>query len=200
MIRLPKFSSPMVIRPKAKQRIYMLLALPLFLIMQVWVFALSFDDLYIPGILSSPVLVVLMLWHTYQFLLKAEGDVTAFLPSAIAVSAAQIVLRIFSFVYDHLFLLTEEGLRLPLKVSDVLLLGAECLYWIFLAYAIIKAVCGQYKLVVPLLALFFGFFYTFIEYDLRSFAHIAAEVCLLLLLWFPIDAVAFTSLYTQEKD
>jgi hypothetical protein len=51
-----------------------------------------------------------------------------------------------------------------------------------------------------MLFLFFGFFYAFIRYDLRAeLSSLSAQVVLLLILWFILDAATFTSLPEEEK-
>ncbi|MBQ8578523.1 MAG: hypothetical protein IJ449_11255, partial [Clostridia bacterium] len=87
-----------------------------------------------------------------------------------------------------------------ISIKGVLFLLLESAFWVAFVLCTVRAICGQYKLIVPMLMLFFAFFYTFIKYDLRDFVSIASQVCLLLILWFPIDAVVFTSLYVKDDE
>ena len=185
MTLFPRFTSPLVIRPKAKQLNYLVLAAVLYLALSIWniVQALSAADI-LAACVALPMIFVTV-WHVYRIRRYAERDVTAMLPSVIVIGGVQILIRLLRFV-----------LTLPAQtLLSVLALLAECVFWAAVVYCVIRAVCGQYKLLVPLALLFFGFFYVFIKHDLRQFDDIAAQVCLLLMIWFPVDAVAFTSLY-----
>jgi len=185
MTLFPRFTSPLVIRPKAKQLNYLVLAAVLYLALSIWniVQALSAADI-LAACAALPMIFVTV-WHVYRIRRYAERDVTAMLPSVIVIGGVQILIRLLRFV-----------LTLPAQtLLSVLALLAECVFWAAVVYCVIRAVCGQYKLLVPLALLFFGFFYVFIKHDLRQFDDIAAQVCLLLMIWFPVDAVAFTSLY-----
>lgn len=184
----PKFKSPLVIRPNPKQFIYLLLTLIGYLALQGWrVFraVTSFDFL---TVVTSVLLMAVAVWHVYRVRRYAEADVTAMLPSIIVLGGVLMLTKLAGFLASlSAFTLSSLGYLL-----------VECAFWCAVIVCSVRAVCGRYKLLVPLLLLFFGFFWAFIRFELRQLDEILVILCHLLFVWFPVDAIVFTSLYVPE--
>ena len=186
----PVFTSPLVIRPKAKQLIYLLLIGIAYILLQGYTAfhaAVSFDWI---TLIASVLMIFCAAYHIIAIRRGAEKDVTVIIPPVIVISAAQILIKLMHFFTS----LSDFGWK------SLIILLAECTFWAAAVFCIAKAVCGRYKLIVPLILLLFGFFYAFIRYELRDIVNLVSQLCLLLMLWFPVDAVVFTSLYVPDKD
>lgn len=184
----PRFRSALVVRPKPKQFVYLLLTLIGYLALQSFrIFrAAAAPDL--PSVLISAVLMVTAVWHVYRVRRYAEADVTEMLPSIIVLGGVLILTKIVSFLCS----------LSAFSVTALLYLLVECAFWCAVIVCSIRAVCGRYKLLVPLLLLFFGFPWAFIRFELRQLDEIIVILCHLLFVWFPVDAIVFTSLYVPE--
>ena len=184
----PKFKSPLVIRPKPKQFVYLLLTLIGYLALQGWrVFraVTSFDVL---TVVTSVLLMAVAVWHVYRVRRYAEADVTEMLPSIIVLGGTIMLTKLIGFLCS----------LSAFSVPSLLYLLVECAFWCAVIVCSVRAVCGRYKLLVPLLLLFFGFFWAFIRFELRQLDEILVILCHLLFVWFPVDAIVFTSLYVPE--
>ena len=184
----PKFQSALVIRPKPKQFTYLLLTLIAYLGLQGWHTVqaiLAFDIL---NALLCVLMIAVAVWHVCRVLRYVREDVTEMLPTIIILGGAQILCKIITFLCS----------LSAFSISGLLYLIVECVFWAAVILCSIRAVCGRYKLLVPLLLLFFGFFWPFIRYELRQLDQILVILCHCLFVWFPVDAIVFTSLYVPE--
>jgi len=184
----PKFKSPLVIRPNPKQFVYLLLTLIGYLALQGWrVFraVTAFDFL---TVVISVLLMAVAVWHVYRVRRYAEADVTEMLPSIIVLGGVLMLTKLAWFLVS----------LSAFTLSSLVYLLVECAFWCAVIVCSVRAVCGRYKLLVPLLLLFFGFFWAFIRFELRQLDEILVILCHLLFVWFPVDAIVFTSLYVPE--
>ncbi len=184
----PKFKSPLVIRPKPKQFVYLLLTLIAYLALQGWRVFRAVTSLDVLTIVTSVLLMLVAVWHVYRVRRYAQNDVTEMLPSIIVLGGALILTKLIGFLCS----------LSAFSVSSLLYLLVECAFWCAVIVCSVRAVCGRYKLLVPLLLLFFGFFWAFIRFELRQLDEILVILCHLLFVWFPVDAIVFTSLYVPE--
>lgn len=184
----PKFKSPLVVRPKPKQFVYLLLTLIGYLALQGWrVFrAVTAWDLL--TVVTSVLLMAVAVWHVYRVRRYAEADVTEMLPSIIVLGGVLMLTKLAGFLVS----------LSAFTLSSLVYLLVECAFWCAVIVCSVRAVCGRYKLLVPLLLLFFGFFWAFIRFELRQLDEILVILCHLLFVWFPVDAIVFTSLYVPE--
>lgn len=189
-MKFPVFRSPLVMRRDTKQPLFSLLTLFPFLLFQGIAVYRALSPFALLPLLDALMLSALAIWHTYLVRVRSPHDVTAFLPSVLAISAERILFRLLNYLF---------GLSDGFSLSGLLLILLEVSFWAVFAYFTVQAVCGHVKLIVPLLFLFFGFFYAFIEYALHSFVSIAVQVFLLILLWLPIDGVTFMSYPDQMQ-
>lgn len=178
----------MIILPNAKQKRCIIPALILYVILEGYIMFRSIPE-FITDAVFSVVFAALAVWHTVLYVRDSSKNVTAFLPSVIAIGGARILYKLVSFF------LALSGF----SVKGLLILLMEVLYWAVLVFTIIRAVCGKCKLMIPMFLLFFGFLYLFISIDLRAFSELISMICLLLLLWFPVDSVIFTSFFVPPK-
>ncbi len=179
-----KFTSPLVVRPKAKQIAYCLVAGVLLAALQLWLAVSALGKTDLLSALSALLLLGAAVYHVWIVVHDIRRDVTAMIPSIAVLAGAQMLRNVLLFI--------GQG-SLSFKGSFLLLM--EIAFWCAFVVCAKRAVCGKYKLLVPLVFLFFAFFYTFIKFELRDIAALASQIGLLLILWFPIDAIAFTSLY-----
>ena len=185
-----ELTSPLVIRPNAKQLTYLLIFGALLVILQGYAaYSALFGGAYL-SFVCAVLLIAAVVYHVVTVRRRARQDVTAILPPVALIGAVQILTKLLGFLSS----LSD------VSIKGVLFLLLESAFWVAFVLCTVRAICGQYKLIVPMLMLFFAFFYTFIKYDLRDFVSIASQVCLLLILWFPIDAVVFTSLYVKDDE
>ena len=187
----PVFRSPLVMRDHAKQPLYTAVTLIPFLFFEGFAVYKALLPFSVFPIFEALVMSVLAVWHVTLVRTKALHDVTAFLPSLLALCAARILFKIPAYLL---------GLAEGFTFRGLVLLFCEIVFWAAFGYCTVRAVCGKYKLIVPMLFLFFGFFYTFIKYDLHAFGSIGAQICLFLLLWFPIDGIGFTTYLERKKE
>ena len=122
--------------------------------------------------------------HVRTFCRKAVGSVMSFFPTTCLLAALRVLFKLIGIPSRF-----GEGTESPL----VLLLIIEILFWAAFCLCTYFALMGKAKLMLPLAMLLFAFFYVFVEFELRNFLEIARLILFLLLLWFPIDAVSFTS-------
>ncbi len=184
----PKFKSPLVVRPKPKQFLYLLLVLIAYIALQGWrtyQAVMSFD---IIAAVSSILLVTAAVFHVYRVRRYAEGDVTEMIPTIIILAGTVMLTKLIGFLCA----------LSSFTVTSLVYLLVECGFWVAVIVCSVRAVCGRYKLLVPLLLLFFGFFWAFIRFELRQLDEILVILCHLLFVWFPVDAIVFTSLYVPE--
>ena len=185
----PRFKSPLVIRPKPKQFLYLLLTLIAYLALQSWrVFRSVQTNDILSAVLALPMIGVAV-WHVYRVRRYAQADVTEMIPTIVILGGTQIACKVIAFLAS----------LSSFSVSALLYLTVECVFWAAVVVCSVRAVCGKYKLLVPLLLLFFGFFWPFIRYELRQLDQILVILCHFLFVWFPVDAIVFTSLYVPEK-
>lgn len=185
----PHFKSPLVVRPRPKQFVYLLFVLIAYTALQGWRIVraiLSFD---IIAAVSSSLLIAAAVFHVYRVRRYAERDVTEMIPTMIILAGSVMLTKLLTFL----------GSLSSFSVSSLLCLLVECIFWCAVVVCAVRAVCGKYKLLVPLLLLFFGFFWPFIRFELRQLDVILVVVCHLLFVWFPVDAIVFTSLYVPEE-
>lgn len=185
----PRFKSPLVIRPKPKQFLYLLLTLIGYLALQGWRCVQSVAALDITSLLCSMLLMVITVFHVYRVRRFAQTDVTEMLPTIIMLGGVIMLTKVIGFLSS----------LSSFSISLLLYLIVECAFWCAVIVCAIRAVCGRYKLLVPLLLLFFGFFWAFIRFELRQLDEILVVLCHLLFVWFPVDAIVFTSLYVPES-
>ena len=185
----PNFKSPLVIRPKPRQFVYLLLTLIGYLALQGWRCVQSVMLPDIPSLLCSLLLMATAVFHVHRVRRYAQADVTEMLPTIIMLAAVIILTKIIGFFAS----------LSSFSVSLLLYLIVEVIFWCAVVVCSVRAVCGRYKLLVPLLLLFFGFFWAFIRFELRELDEILVILCHLLFIWFPVDAIVFTSLYVPEK-
>ena len=190
-MKFPEFHSPLVMRKDAKQKIYTLIVLVPCLLFEAYAAVRAFSPFSFAVTAEALVMAVLAVFHGYRVFVRMPRDVTALLPSVLLISAARIVFKIPAYV---------SGLSDGFSLSGLFLFLGEICFWIAFAHCTVRAVCGKYKLIVPMILLFFGFFYTFIKYDLHAVCQIGAQICLFLMLWFPIDASAFTTYLERKKE
>ena len=184
----PHFKSPLVIRPKPKQFLYLTLTVIAYLALQGWrcvQAALSFDLI---SVICTVLLMASAVLHLYRVRRYAQADVTEMLPTIIILGGVIMFSKVISFV----------GALSSFSIAALLYLIVECAFWCAVIICAVRAVCGRYKLLVPLLLLFFGFFWAFIRFELRQLDEILVILCHLLFVWFPVDAIVFTSLYVPE--
>lgn len=186
----PTFTSPLVIRPKSKQLIYMVISGIVFVILQLYCAVHALINGEILSCFLSVCIIAAVVYHVITVKGRAEQDVTVMLKPVMIISAVQIVSKLLDF-FVH---------RSDIRVSTVLLLLCECIFWYSLAFCTVRTVCGTYKLIIPMCLLAAAFFYTFIKYDIRDVVSIVSQLMLLLLIWFPLDAIEFTSLYVNSKN
>ncbi len=179
-----KFTSPLVVRPKAKQIAYCLFAGIVLACLQIYTIAVQLRAGHMLAVLSAALLLIACVPHVWIVVRHIRHDVTAMIPTVTIIAAAQIV-------RNFLYLIRLESIGF----AAILMFVLEIAFWFAFIPCTVRAICGKYKLLVPLVFLFFAFFYAFIKYELRDFTDLASQICLLLILWFPIDAIAFTSLY-----
>ena len=185
----PKYASPLVIRPKPKQFVYLLLTLIGYLALQGWRVFRAVTAADILTVVTAVLLSAVAVWHVYRVRRYAQNDVTEMIPSMIVLGGVLMLTKVVGF-------LTSLS---AFSVSALVVLLVECAFWCAVLFCAVRAVCGRYKLLVPLLLLFFGFFWAFIRYELRQLDEILVIVCHLLFVWFPLDAIVFTSLYVPEE-
>ena len=190
-MKLPEFRSPLVMRKDAKQRYYTLIALAVFLFFEGMTAVQALNPFAFFPLLEAIVTSLLAVWHGYLVFIRMPQNVTAFLPSVLCLCGARILFKIPAYIM---------GLFDGFSLSGLLLFLGEICFWAAFAPCTVRAVCGKYKLIVPMIFLFFGFFYTFIKYDLHAFSSIGAQICLILLLWFPVDSIAFTTYLERKKE
>lgn len=184
----PKFKSPLVVRPKSKQFTYLLLVLIGYLALQGWRTVQAVIALELLSAVCNVLLIAAAVLHVYRVRRYAEGDVTEMLPTIIILCGTVMLTKVLGFLAS----------LSVFSLSSLLYLIVECVFWCAVIFCSIRAVCGRYKLLVPLLLLFFGFFWPFIRFELRQLDVILTVICHLLFVWFPIDAIVFTSLYVPE--
>ena len=184
----PNFKSALVIRPKPKQFTYLVLTLIAYLGLQGWHTVQAVMSLDILSAVLDLLMIAVAVFHVYRVLRYAQADVTEMLPTVIILSGVQILCKIIAFLIS----------LSAFSVSGLLYLLVECAFWAAVIVCSVRAVCGRYKLLVPLLLLFFGFFWPFIRYELRQLDQILVILCHFLFVWFPVDAIVFTSLYVPE--
>ena len=184
----PHFKSPLVIRPKPKQFLYLSLTLIGYLALQGWRIFRGVGNADILAILTSVLLCAAAVFHVIRVRRYAQADVTEMLPTIILLAGVIMLTKIVGFVAS----------LSAFSVSALLYLIVECVFWCAVIICSVRAVCGRYKLLVPLLLLFFGFFWAFIRFELRQLDEILVILCHLLFVWFPVDAIVFTSLYVPE--
>lgn len=185
----PQFKSALVIRPKPKQFTYLLLTLIVYLALQGWHTVQAVVALDILSAVICILMIAAAIWHVVRVRRYAQTDVTEMLPSIIVLGGVQILCKVITFLCS----------LSAFSVSALLYLLVECAFWAAVVVCSVRAVCGRYKLLVPLLLLFFGFFWPFIRYELRQLDQILVILCHFLFVWFPVDAIVFTSLYVPEK-
>ena len=184
----PNFKSALVIRPKPKQFTYLVLTLIAYLGLQGWHTVQAVMSLDILSVILNLLMIAVAVFHVYRVLRYAQADVTEMLPTVIILGGVQILCKIIAFLIS----------LSAFSVSGLLYLLVECAFWAAVIVCSVRAVCGRYKLLVPLLLLFFGFFWPFIRYELRQLDQILVILCHFLFVWFPVDAIVFTSLYVPE--
>lgn len=184
----PKFKSPLVVRPKPKQFVYLLLVLIAYLALQGWRTVravMTFDP---AAVICNALLIAAAVFHVYRVRRYAEADVTEMIPTVIIFCAAVMLTKLIGFLCA----------LSSFTVTSLVYLLVECAFWCAVIVCSVRAICGRYKLLVPLLLLFFGFFWAFIRFELRQLDEILVILCHLLFIWFPVDAIVFTSLYVPE--
>ncbi len=192
MKRLFSFQSPLVMRPDARQPRYLLCCAVLYTVLAVLKTVQMLSDgihLWLPSLITA----ALLLWLSFAVMRDGKKDVTAAIPPVVFIGAWQIVEK-------ALMPVTNLPTKSSALMGDLFWLLAEGAFWVVFVLCFIRAICGKYKILLPMALLFFGFFYAFIKYDLRAFADILMRIFLLLCLWFPLDAVTFTSLYKKEEE
>ncbi|MBO5649529.1 MAG: hypothetical protein J6S76_06405 [Clostridia bacterium] len=181
----PQFHSALVVRPKPKQFSHMTIVLVLYLATQIYRTVSAIRQANVTDAVLAAAMIAPSVWYTVHIRRYAEANVTEMIPPIAILGAARILCKIVAFF----------AMLPAFSVSALLILLAECVFWVTVVVCATRAICGTYKLIVPLTVLFFGFFWPFITLDLRRFGDILAVVLELLLVWFPLDAVTFTSLY-----
>jgi len=184
----PRFKSPLVIRPNPKQFLYLLLILIGYVALQGWRTVQAILNLDLLTVICTLPLMALSVWHVIRVRRRAQADVTEMLPTIIILGGVIMLTKIVGFL----------GSLSSFSVTLLIYLIVECVFWCAVIVCAVRAVCGRYKLLVPLLLLFFGFFWPFIRFELRELDRILEVICHLLFVWFPVDAIVFTSLYVPE--
>ena len=184
----PKFRSPLVIRPKPKQFVYLLLTLIGYLVLQGFRVFRAVTSLDVLSFITSALLMAVAVWHVYRVRRYAQKDVTEMLPSIMILGGTLILTKLIGFLCS----------LSAFSIASLIYLLIECAFWCAVTVCSVRAVCGRYKLLVPLLLLFFGFFWAFIRFELRQLDEILVILCHLLFVWFPVDSIVFTSLYVPE--
>ena len=77
----PKFKSPLVIRPKPKQFVYLLLTLIGYLALQGWRVFRAVTSLDVLTVITAVLLMLVTVWHVWRVRRYAEADVTEMLIS-----------------------------------------------------------------------------------------------------------------------
>ncbi|MBQ3065163.1 MAG: hypothetical protein IJC98_02900 [Clostridia bacterium] len=188
MITLPRFSSPLLIRPKSKQLRHMVFVYVLLAAMQAYIIITAISKADAFAIISSILTLSAATYHTVTIYKNAAKDVTSLIYPVILTGIVRVLLLVTGFL-----------LQIPnVGLSAVAALLAESLFWAALVFCVIRAVCGHYKLLVPLALIFVALFYVCIKYNFQQFSETFTHICTLLLIWFPVDAVVFTSLYDEK--
>lgn len=183
-----KFTSPLVIRPKAKQIGYCTVIGILLAVLQVYRIVTAAVAAQWLLLVSSLLLLAACVYHITVVIKDIRADVTAMIPPIVLLSGVELLRNLLFFL--------DRG---EIGLVPIFMLLLEIAFWCAFVPCTVRAVCGKYKLLVPLVFLFFAFFYVFMKFELRDFADIATQIGLLLILWFPIDAIAFTSLYPSSN-
>ena len=184
----PHFKSALVIRPKPRQFLYLSLTVIAYLALQGYRIFRAVGNADILAILTSVLLCAAAVFHLYRVRRYAAADVTEMLPTIILLAGVIMAAKVLGFVTS----------LSAFSISALVYLMVECAFWCAVTVCAVRAVCGRYKLLVPLLLLFFGFFWAFIRFELRQLDEILVILCHLLFVWFPVDAIVFTSLYVPE--
>ena len=72
----PKFKSPLVIRPKPKQFVYLLLTLIGYLALQGWRVFRAVTSLDVLTVITAVLLMLVTVWHVWRVRRYAEADGT----------------------------------------------------------------------------------------------------------------------------
>ena len=94
----PKFKSPLVIRPKPKQFVYLLLTLIGYLALQGWRVFRAVTSLDVLTIVTSVLLMAVAVWHVWRVRRYAEADVTEMLPSIIVLGGTIMLTKLIGFL------------------------------------------------------------------------------------------------------
>lgn len=188
------FTSPMVIRPGARQLKETVLFSIFYLILQGYTVVTSciplgtfqpFPFFYSLG------MFFLTIWYLYCVKKKAEKNCTAFLMPMLLICSFQVLYKLILLVFS---IFQHEKSFSTTLIHTVI----ESAFWLFLAFFIARAVCGRSKILIPMLFLFFGFFYLFTQVTIRDIYRLASCLFLFLILWLPLDAIVFTSLSDRD--
>lgn len=179
------FSSPLIVYPKAKQKRYAAIFLIPFLALSLWRAFSAYEARALGAVCSSLALLVCVIWLVCSFIKDSTRDITVVLLPSIVICALQIIDKLFPIMFSK----EEIGILFIMEIA----------FWITFAFFFVKGILGKCKIIIPMLFLFFGFFYAFIVYDLRAeLPTIGTQITLFLLLWFVLDAATFTSLPEEE--
>lgn len=179
---MPHLSSPLVVYPKAKQKRYAAVALLLYAALSVWQVTLFLRADAFGKVFTTLALLCCAIWLVGAFIKDATRDITCVIYPTLAIAVLQIVQT----------LLSADRIALFPEIFEIVLWGA-------FAFFFVRGICGKCKIIIPMLFLFFGFFYAFIAYDLRAeLPALSTTVVLFLILWFVLDAATFTSLPKEE--
>ncbi len=181
-----KLTSPLIVYPKAKQKVRAVIFLVPYTALSLWRVALACEAKSAAEISIPLLLLACAVWLVCAFVSASTRNITVVLMPTLAISLIEIISKLLPVIIYG-------------EKSNILMSFLEICFWIAFAICFTKGIMGKCKIIIPMLCLFFGFFYAFIGYDLRAeLPTWSGQINLFLILWFVLDAATFTSLPKDE--